>query len=186
MFSISISRKLGAAVALALAFGTVACSSDSIVGADSSDAMLAKNGGAGGGGNAHWLEDQTGYDPTTHTFYFKAAGLGKNQSFTILVAASVTTTYDCLNPGAGLHIPKAFQGVQETITGQGTFLATKNGQVAGSIQLDLESQGELRCPPPQGSPEPILPGWQAINVEIESVGGVGVHVTPAYLPARYY
>lgn len=93
------------------------------------------------------------------------------------MSASVTTTYDCINPGAGLHIPKAFQNIEETITSSGTFFATKNGQVTGSVTLYLESQGELRCPPPQQSPEPLnggwtIGGWSSANLLLESIGGV--------------
>lgn len=178
-----------AAVLTAVALS--ACGTDSITGIDPSDPSYAKNGGAGGGGNAHWQENETGYDPATHTFHFKAVGLGKNQSFTIELSANVTTTYDCINPGANLHIPKAFQNIEETITTSATFVATKNGQVTGSVQLDLSAQGTLRCPPPQQSDSDLVggwttTGWEASNLILENTGLVTVQVQPGFLPTRTY
>jgi hypothetical protein len=187
---VSTTRKFSVAM-VSLTFGIAACQSDSIAGFEPADAGLAKNGGAGGGGNARWQDNETWFDASTNTFHFKAVGLGKNQSFTVNVSASVTTTYDCVNPGASLHIPNAFQNIAETISSSATFHATRNGQVTGSVQLDLDSQGELRCPPPQQSGEPLLPGWttsgwQAANIVLESLGGVSIEVQPGFLPNRYY
>jgi len=164
---------------------TAACSdsSRSLMGPGAS-ASLDKNGGAGGGGNAHWVTDYTGFDVTTNTAYFQAAGFGKNSDpFTITLTGRLTVTYDCENdtPSGHVHIVRAFTDVQETFTRTATFRADRNGQASGLLVLDFSNVGALRCPPSQNSPTDVLGPWRATNIQTSLVNGVTVTASK-YLP----
>jgi hypothetical protein len=88
-------------------------------------------------------------------------------------------TYDCDNPAAGIHIPKAFQGVQTTASVQQTFYSERNGQVSGTVSLSPTSAAAaMRCPPSQQSGNALVGGWQAVNVVIEGASGITISAPP--------
>ena len=129
-------------------------------------------------GNAHWILDETYCNTATLSCTFKAAGLGKNEGITVFVNANVTVTYDCDNPAAGIHIPKAFQNVQATGIAQQTYYSEKNGQITGTITLSPAASIAPRCPPAQQSGSDLVGGWQAVNVVVEAASGITISAPP--------
>ncbi len=136
------------------------------------------------GGNAHWILDETRCDIGSLSCAFKAAGLGNNQGVTVVATAQVTVTYDCDNPGKGIHIPKAFQGIQSTARAQKTFYSAKNGVITGTISLS-DMNVATSCPPQQDGYSDIVGGWQAVNVVIDASSAMTLSAPPQ-LPTLSY
>lgn len=140
MYTVNLTRKFRRAALIALPLALMACSTDSIVGLEPADALLAKKT-SGGGGKINWTPSGTYYDYDTRTFHYQTSTLSSYQSYTITATAWVTAAYDCADEGG--NVANSFADVSETITGTTTGQANAKGQASGSIPLG--PSGSLQC-----------------------------------------
>ena len=97
----------------------------------------------------------------TLSFCAKLAGLGNNQSITIVLSTTATITTQCTNPGGNVA---PGQTKTATLTKSGTFTSDKNGNVIFCLTTDVPSPG--KCPNGQ---------WTGTVVDV-SFANSGVYV----------
>jgi hypothetical protein len=81
----------------------------------------------------------------TLTVNFKIAGLGDNQTITVIASASATAVYACRNNGGNFPSDPKKQEVSGPVSGSGDFTSGKNGQITGSLTI-LPPASDLSCP----------------------------------------
>lgn len=92
--------------------------------------------------NAHFIGNPTITDNgTTLTYCAKLAGLGNNQSVTVVLSASATITTTCTNPGGNVA---PGQTKVSTVSASGTFQSDKNGSVTFCLTTATPEPGS--CP----------------------------------------
>jgi len=104
-------------------------------------------------GNPHFIKNATSSstDGSSLTANFKETGLASGAVETVTLSANEAVTYECVNGGGSnpaASNKKAFRTSDET---SGNFTADKNGNIVGSLTLDVASADSLgfSCPPGQ-------------------------------------
>lgn len=92
--------------------------------------------------NTHFIGSPSISDNgTTLTYCAKLAGLGNNQSVTVILSASATVTTTCTNPGGNVA-PGQTKTV--SVSASGTFTSDKNGTVTFCLTTLTPEPGS--CP----------------------------------------
>src|SRR5262245_47157708 len=80
------------------------------------------------------------------TASFKMAGLGDNETITIVLSADATATYACKNNGNNFPSDPKKRTVAGPVSAAGEFTSGQNGQVTGSLTVSPPPSGGLDCP----------------------------------------
>ena len=104
-------------------------------------------------GNPHFIKNATSaaISGSTLTVTFKEAGLPSGSVETVVIEATVTTVYACVNNGGKNPTASNKRSFTTTETESGQFTADRNGNIVGSLSLTPPSASEVgfSCPPGQ-------------------------------------
>lgn len=102
---------------------------------------------------------------------FKIAGLGDNETITVVTSGNATAVYACRNKGGNFPSDPKKTQVDGPVSASGDFTSGQNGQVSGSLTLSPPTT-TLDCP---GGQRQVLVSVTYTGVQI-SVEGVGTEV----------
>jgi hypothetical protein len=97
---------------------------------------------------------------------FKMAGLGSNETITILASADATAVYACRNNGGNFPADPKKTTVSGPVSASGDFTSGQNGQINGSLTLSPPAT-TLTCP---GGQRVVLVSVSYTNVEVSGGG----------------
>jgi len=120
--------------------------------------------------NPHFLScDVSGVNSNgTLSSDFRIAGLGSNESITVMVTADASAVYACLNHGQKCPNAANKSTVTGTVSAQGTFTSGKNGSVRGSLTVDPPAaDSSFSCP---GGQKLVLVSVDYTNVTLSATG----------------
>lgn len=104
-------------------------------------------------GNPHFIKNATSatLSGANLVVNFKEAGLPSGAVETVVVAATATTTYECVNNGGKNPSASNKTTTVTDVSESGTFTANKNGNIVGSLTLTPPTAADLgfSCPPGQ-------------------------------------
>ena len=118
--------------------------------------------------NPHFVR-ATASGPNTSgnlTVNFKMAGLGANETITIVASADATAVYACRNNGGNFPADPKKTSVSGPVSASGDFTSGKNGQVSGSLTLSPPAT-TLTCP---GGQRVVLVSVSYTNVDVSGGG----------------
>ncbi|NNU27945.1 hypothetical protein [Isoptericola sediminis] len=132
-----------------------------------SPAMAAPNGNPHFIGN--FMDASLGGDYSL-TVSFKEAGLPSGAVETVTATADLEATYQCINGGGNNPADPKKTTISTTVSGSDEFTAGKNGQIKGSVTLQVVPADEaLDCP--NGQTSTLTAGtWSNISIEDETSG----------------
>lgn len=108
---------------------------------------------ATGTGNPHFIKSATSasLSGASLTVTFKEAGLSSGSTETVVVQATATTAYACVNGGDKNPTAANKRSFTRTVSKSGTFTADRNGNIVGSLTLTPPTASSLgfTCPPGQ-------------------------------------
>lgn len=117
-------------------------------------------------GNAHFIKNATSgsLSGSTLTVVFKEAGLAAGSVETVVVSATGTATYQCINGGG--HNPSAANKttVSSQVTNSEQFTADQNGNITGSLPLYAPGPGSFTCPPGQTMSGPLNVSFTSVTL----------------------
>src|SRR6266536_5187352 len=97
---------------------------------------------------------------------FKIAGLGDNQTLTVVASADATAVYACQNHGNQFPSDPKKTEATGPVSASGDFTSGKNGQITGSLTLNPPPT-TLFCPPGQHR---VLVSVSYTNVKVSASG----------------
>lgn len=127
---------------------------------------LTTSGAFAANGNAHFIKNATSATRSGNnlTATFKEAGLAAGSVETVVLSATGTATYECINNGGNHPQAANKETVSSTVTKSGQFTADKNGNIVGSLTVAPPGPGNFTCPAGQTLTGPLNVSYTNVSI----------------------
>jgi hypothetical protein len=105
--------------------------------------------GAAAAAAPHFVSASAAWSGNGLTASFKEAGLGANQNVDVVLSATLTANWACINNSGKNPSAANKRAVTSPVSKSGTFSSGKNGSVSASLTLDAPAAppaSEFSCP----------------------------------------